>query len=157
MAKNNPTLNHLDALAKLMDSQFRIPGTAIKFGVDSIIGLIPGAGDIGGLLVSGYMIAVLAANGASGFVLARISLNVLVDTLFGSVPILGDIFDVAFKSNQRNMKIVHQHYIEGRHQGGAWKVIVPLLLVLVLLCVGIIWIAYSFLAWLFHSISLASL
>ncbi len=157
MSKNNPTLNHLDALAKLMDSQFRIPGTSIKFGVDSIIGLIPGAGDIGGLLVSGYMIAVLAANGASGFVLARISLNVLIDTLFGSVPILGDIFDVAFKSNQRNMKIVHQHYVEGKHQGGAWKVIVPVLLLLVLICVGIIWIAYWFLSWLFHSISQASL
>lgn len=151
--KSNATLNHLDALAKLMDSQFRIPGTSIRFGIDSIMGLIPGAGDIGGLVVSGYMIVVLVANGASGFVLARISLNVLIDTLVGSIPLFGDIFDVAFKSNQRNMKLVHQHYTEGRHQGGAWKVIVPVLLVLILLCIGIVWCVYSVLAWLFDYFS----
>lgn len=150
--QTNKTLHHLDQLAKLMDSQFRIPGTTIRFGADAIIGLIPGAGDVFGLLVSSYMIAILAANGASGFVLARIALNVLIDTLVGSIPILGDIFDIGFKSNQRNMKLVHQHYVEGKHQGGAWKVIVPVLLLLLLLCIGIVWIAYSLLSWLLHSI-----
>lgn len=149
---SNATIKHLDGLATLMDSQFRIPGTSIRFGIDAIIGLIPGIGDIGGLLVSGYMIAVLAVNGASGFVLARIILNVLIDTLFGAIPILGDIFDVAFKSNQRNMQLVHQHYLEGRHQGGAWKVIVPLLLLLLGILAGIVWFVYSLLSLLFHSI-----
>lgn len=149
---SNATIKHLDGLATLMDSQFRIPGTSIRFGIDAIIGLIPGIGDIGGLLVSGYMIAVLAVNGASGFVLARIILNVLIDTLFGAIPILGDIFDVAFKSNQRNMQLVHQHYLEGRHQGGAWKVIVPLLFLLLGILAGIVWFVYSLLSLLFHSI-----
>ncbi len=151
-SNTNSTIKHLDGLAKLMDSQFRIPGTTIRFGIDAIIGLIPGIGDIGGLMVSGYMIAVLATNGASGFVLARIILNVLIDTLFGAIPILGDIFDVAFKSNQRNMRLVHQHYLEGRHQGGAWKVIVLFLLLLVLIFVGIIWFVYSLFSLLFQAI-----
>ncbi|WP_298224062.1 DUF4112 domain-containing protein [Flavobacterium sp.] len=149
---NNPTLKHLDALAKLMDSQFRFPGTQIRFGIDAIIGFIPGVGDFGGLLISGYMILVLAGNGASGFVMARISLNVIIDTLFGSIPVLGDIFDVAFKSNERNMKLVHQHYIDGKHQGSAWKVVVPVLLLLFSICAGIAWFAYTILSALFHYI-----
>jgi hypothetical protein len=151
-SNTNSTIKHLDGLAKLMDSQFRIPGTTIRFGMDAIIGLIPGVGDIGGLLVSGYMIAVLATNGASGLVLARIILNVLVDTLFGAIPILGDIFDVVFKSNQRNMRLVHQHYLEDRHQGSAWKVIVPFLLLLVLIFVAIIWFVYALFSMLLQAI-----
>src|SRR6187551_3055593 len=113
-----PALKNMESMAKLMDSQFTIPGTNIKFGLDALIGLIPGAGDFATFLISGYMLTVLAQNGASGFVLARMALNVLIDSLFGSIPILGDIFDVAFKSNQRNMKLMHEHYVEGRHRGG---------------------------------------
>lgn len=146
-SQNNATLRHLDGLAKLMDAQFKVPGTNIRFGLDAIIGLIPGIGDVAGLMVSGYMIIVLASNGASSFVLARIILNVLIDALFGTIPILGDLFDIAYKSNQRNMKLVHQHYLEGKHQGGAWKVIVPLLLLLFLILVGIAWMAYTLLVW----------
>ena len=148
--RDNPAVKNLDTLAKLMDSQFKIPGTNIRFGLDALIGLIPGAGDMAGFLVSGYMIAVLANNGASGFVLARISLNIIIDALVGSIPILGDIFDVAFKANQRNMKLVHEHYHEGRHGGGAWKVVVPILLILLILlgCIG--WLAYKLFLWLWH-------
>lgn len=149
----NATIRNLDSLAKLMDSQFQIPGTKIKFGLDALAGLIPGIGDFAGFLVSGYMIAVLIINGASGFVIARISLNILIDALVGSIPILGDIFDVAFKANERNMKLIHEHYLEGRHRGGAWKVIVPVLLFLLVLIGGIAWIAYKIVLWLFHSLS----
>ena len=149
----NPTIRHLDLLAKLMDSQFKIPGTNIRFGVDALIGLMPGAGDLAGLLVSGYMMAVMAKNGASGFVLAKISLNVIIDALIGSIPILGDIFDVAFKANQRNMKLMHEHYVEGRHRGGAWKIIVPVLYILLTLIGGIVWMGYKIGMWLFHFIS----
>ena len=70
-----------------MDAKFKIPGTDIRFGLDALIGLIPGAGDLAGFGVSGYMIWVMANNGASGFVLARMILNVLIATFFGSIPI----------------------------------------------------------------------
>ncbi|MEO6541740.1 MAG: DUF4112 domain-containing protein, partial [Ferruginibacter sp.] len=70
-AAEKSTIKNLDVLAKLMDSQFRIPGTKIRFGVDALIGLIPGAGDLAGFFVSGYMISILSKNGASGFVLAK--------------------------------------------------------------------------------------
>jgi hypothetical protein len=147
-AQQNKVIRKLDALAKLMDSQFQIPSTKIRFGLDALIGLIPGVGDFAGFIVSGYMILVLASNGASGFVIARISLNILIDAIIGLIPFLGDIFDFAFKANERNMKLVHEHYKEGRHQGGAWKVVVPVLFFLFLLITGIAWIAYNTIMWL---------
>jgi hypothetical protein len=150
--QQNKVIRNLDSLAKLMDSQFQIPSTKIRFGLDALIGLVPGVGDFVGFLVSGYIILVLASNGASGFVIARISLNILIDALIGSIPFLGDIFDMAFKANERNMKLVHQHYLQGRHQGGAWKVIVPVLFLLFLLLIGIAWIAYSIVIRIIHFI-----
>lgn len=110
-------LKNLDSLAKLMDTQFRIPGTNIRFGFDAIVGIIPGIGDFAGFMISGYMMTLMAKNGASSFLLARMALNVLIDSIIGAIPILGDIFDIAFKSNQRNMKLMHEHYVEGRHSG----------------------------------------
>lgn len=133
-----------------MDSQFKIPGTDIRFGLDSLIGLIPGAGDFGTFLVSGYMVMVLAKNGASGFVLARMTLNILIDALVGSIPVLGDLFDVAFKANQRNMQLMREHYVEGRHRGGAWKLIVPVLLILLVFVAGLAWLSYKLFVWLFN-------
>ena len=147
-AQHNKVIRKLDTLAKLMDSQFQIPSTKIRFGLDALIGLIPGVGDFAGFVVSGYMMVVLASNGASGYVIARISLNILIDAIIGSIPFIGDIFDFVFKANERNMKLVHEHYKEGRHQGGAWKVVVPVLLFLFLLIIGIVWIAYRTVMWL---------
>ncbi len=136
-------------MAKWMDSKFTIPGTNIKFGFDALIGLVPGAGDFATLAISGYMITILARNGASGFVVARMALNIVIDALLGSVPILGDIFDVAFKANIRNMKLMQEHYVEDRHKGGAWKVIVPVILVLVLVVGTLAWLSYKFFVWVF--------
>lgn len=143
------TLSNLDSLAKLMDAQFLIPGTNIRFGLDAIIGLLPGAGDFATFLVSGYMVIILAKNGASGFVLARMTANILIDALIGSIPILGDIFDVAFKANQRNIRLMREHYVEGRHNGGAWKLILPVMLLLLLVIGVLTWVSYKILFWLF--------
>ncbi|MBC7827674.1 MAG: DUF4112 domain-containing protein [Chitinophagaceae bacterium] len=139
----------LDWIAKLMDAQFSIPGTNFRFGLDGIIGLIPGAGDLSTFAVSAYLLTVMARNGASGYVLARMVLNVVIDALFGMIPILGDIFDIAFKANMRNLKLMKEHYVEGRYRGGAWKVVVPILFVLFLLVAGMIWASYKLLVWLF--------
>ena len=138
-------LRSIEGLAKLMDAQFRVPGTSFRFGLDGIIGLIPGAGDLSTFAVSGYLLWVMAKNGASGFVLARMVLNVVIDAVMGAVPFFGDLFDIAFKANMRNMKLMQEHYQEGRHQGSATKVIVPVLIVLLLFIVFIIWVSYKLL------------
>ena len=76
MVVTNDKLRNLDFLAKLLDSKFRVPGTNIKFGLDALLGIIPGVGDFSTFLVSGFMVIILAQNGASGFVLARMTLNI---------------------------------------------------------------------------------
>lgn len=143
-------LKHIDYLARLMDAQFRLPGTNFRFGLDAIIGLIPGGGDLSTFAVSGYMLWIMAQNGASGFVLARMVLNVLLDTIVGSIPILGDLFDMVYKSNMRNLRLMQEHYREGRHSGSAWKVIIPVLIVLFLIIVGILYLTWRALAALFN-------
>ena len=148
-SKQKSAIENVESMATWMDSRFTIPGTNIKFGFDALIGLIPGAGDFATLLVSGYMVTILAKNGASGFVLARMALNILIDALLGSVPLIGDIFDVAFKANVRNVKLMREHYVEGRHTGGAWKVAVPILLLLAVVLGGLAWLSYKFLIWVF--------
>ena len=77
----------MELLAKLMDSQFKIPGTSIRFGWDALIGVVPGIGDFATVLVSGYMLTVLVKNGASGFVLARMVWNIVLDAVVGSIPV----------------------------------------------------------------------
>lgn len=149
VSKQKSAIENVESMATWMDSRFTIPGTNIKFGFDALIGLIPGAGDFATLLVSGYMVTILAKNGASGFVLARMALNILIDALLGSVPLIGDIFDVAFKANVRNVKLMREHYVEGRHTGGAWKVAVPILLLLAVVLGGLAWLSYKFLVWVF--------
>jgi len=146
---NQRGLKDIEKLAKLMDAQFKVPGTNIRFGLDSLIGLIPGVGDLSTFAVSGYMLWIMANNGASGFLLARMVLNILIDAIVGMVPLLGDIFDVAFKANIRNMRLMQQHYTEGRHKGSAWKIILPVLIVLFVIIGGIIWLTYKLLAALF--------
>ena len=148
-ATKKPNLENLDALARLMDAQFRVPGTSIRFGLDALIGLVPGMGDFSTFLVSGYMISVLAKNGASRFVLARMVWNIVLDALVGSIPVLGDIFDVAFKANQRNLQLMREHYQEGKHRGGAWKLVVPVLFLLLLVVGCIAWVSYKLISWLF--------
>lgn len=152
MAKQIPQqrdFRQLEWIAKLMDAQFTVPGTNFKFGLDGIIGLIPGAGDISTFAVSAYLLTIMARNGASGHVMARMVLNVVVDAVVGMIPILGDLFDIAFKANMRNLKLMKEHYVEGRHKGGVWKILVPVLLLLLIVVGGIIWGGYKLLAWLF--------
>ena len=143
-----PRLKHIHHLAKLMDTQFRISGTSIRFGLDALIGLIPGVGDLSTFAVSGYMLLLMAQNGAGGYVMARMVMNILIDTIIGMIPLIGDLFDIGFKANIRNMRLMQQYYTEGRHRGGAWKIVVPVLFILFLVILGLIWLTWKLVAWL---------
>lgn len=104
-------LDRMRGAARLLDSRFRIPGTGIRFGLDAIIGLVPGVGDFAGAIASSYFIYEAARLGAPAPVLARMVTNVGLEALIGAIPILGDIFDVAFKANNRNMRLLEQHAV----------------------------------------------
>jgi len=99
----------LEALARLMDGAFVLPGTNIRLGLDAIIGLIPVAGDLLSGLVSSYMIWEARQLGAPRWLIARMMANTFVDTVFGIVPVVGDAFDVVFRANIKNMALLRRH------------------------------------------------
>ena len=103
------SLARLKRLARVMDSAFGIPGTRIRFGADSALGFIPGAGDVIGLGISTYALIEAWRLGAPPRLMARMIGNVAIDTGLGAIPIAGDIFDVLFKSNTRNLKLLLDH------------------------------------------------
>jgi NAD/NADP transhydrogenase beta subunit len=100
--------NTEERLAELLDNKFRIPGTNIRFGIDPIIGLIPGAGDVVAGVISLYFLIQAAMLGGSASVLGRMSLNILLDVLIGSIPVLGEAFDVYWKANLRNARLLEE-------------------------------------------------
>lgn len=101
-------LEQLRRFAWLLDSQFRVPGTNFRFGVDAVVGLIPGIGDFAGAIASTVFLAQAIRMGAPGPVLARMVTNILTETLVGAIPGLGDLFDATFKANRRNMRLLER-------------------------------------------------
>lgn len=104
------SLARLKRLARLMDTALRIPGTGIRFGADSALGLVPGAGDVVSLGISAFALMEAWRLGAPPRLIARMIGNVAIDTGLGAIPIAGDIFDVLFKSNTRNLKLLLDHF-----------------------------------------------
>jgi len=96
----------------LLDSGIRIPGTQWRFGLDPIIGLIPGVGDAAGAVLAGWILVEAIGLGASRATLVRIAGNIALDAGLGAVPILGDIFDFAWKANLRNVALLERHLID---------------------------------------------
>lgn len=99
----------LERLAHRMDRAFRVPVFGVRIGWDSIAGLVPGIGDAFALLPAGYILYSGYRMGASAPVLARMAANSGIDALIGAVPLLGDLFDAAWKSNTRNAALLRQH------------------------------------------------
>jgi hypothetical protein len=109
LVENPEHLRHLkrySAIAKLLDAQFRVPLTRWRFGLDGLIGLVPGAGDIATAIVGAYGLLVAYRLGAPASLQARMALNLLLDAGAGAIPIAGDLFDVAFKANIRNRELL---------------------------------------------------
>ena len=106
-------------IARMMDDQFRLPGTNIRFGLDLILGLFPGLGDAVTSLIALLVVHHAWQSGASKLTLARMLGNVGVDFLIGSVPIAGDLFDFAWKANRRNARLLEAHL---KKSSGTWEV-----------------------------------
>ena len=102
-------LRQLQALADWMDSKFVIPGTKIRFGLDSIIGLIPGLGDTASAAVTAFIIAKAGKYNLPFHVKMRMAWNGFLDWLVGLIPFFGDIFDVGFKANRKNVALIVEH------------------------------------------------
>lgn len=116
-----------------MDEQFRFPGTKFRFGVDPIINFFPIVGDMTGFLISAGMLLAMARNGASSKVVVLMSINILIDSIIGPIPVIGNIFDFYFKSNTRNLRLMQEYFVEGKHQGSGKNTIIIALIILVLI------------------------
>jgi hypothetical protein len=137
----------LERYADWLDTKFRIPGTQITFGLDFIMGLIPGVGDAFGVLLSTGLLLMMIRKGASGRAVALMVLNVLIDGLVGMIPVIGDVFDLFFKANKRNLNIYQDHFEEGKHMGGAGWVILIVVAYIGLTIALFIWMLFSLILW----------
>ena len=103
-----PELRSLRSISWLFDELVRIPGTRITLGLDALMGLVPGGGDVVGGAVSVYALFVARRLGAPTPVILRMGLNILVDAVLGAVPFLGDLFDVTWKANRKNVQVLEE-------------------------------------------------
>jgi hypothetical protein len=140
---------NLDLLSRVLDSWFRIPGTSIRFGIDGIIGLVPGVGDILAGLASCIIILAAWARGAPYVTIARMLVNLAMDVIIGTVPLFGDIFDIAWKANRRNYALLTRHLEHPRrHHWGDWF----FLAAVALAAAAIFAIPVLLVAWLLHAL-----
>lgn len=105
--------------ARLFDSAFRIPGTEMTFGIDPLIGLFPGIGDLVSPVFSIFLLWHGARLRVPKVVLARMVLNALIDAGAGSIPVLGDLFDFAWKANAWNLALLEKHAMPGQRASSA--------------------------------------
>jgi len=108
-------IQKLDNLADWMDSRFQIPGTSIRFGLDSLLGLIPGVGDTITLASTGYLISKAHQYKLPWHVKTTMMWNLLIDWLIGLIPLLGDIFDVGWKANNKNVALIKKYIDKADH------------------------------------------
>jgi hypothetical protein len=115
-ARNPADITDLEQLARLLDSQFAIPGTNWRFGLDSIIGLVPGVGDLVTTAMGGYIVYRARELGAPCWLIARMVGNLAVDGVIGAIPLVGDIFDFAFRANRKNVLMLMRHLERDRRR-----------------------------------------
>lgn len=135
----DPDLARLEAMAKLLDNQFFIPGTNIRFGLDGIIGLIPYAGDMVGFLVSGVLFRTMMKHGAGPLLMIQMMGNIVLDAVVGIVPFFGDLFDFGFKANRRNVDLLRRYYASGKPKPSAKTSIFLLGVLFFILFIALLW------------------
>ena len=147
----------LDRLSHLLDGLFRIPGTGWRFGLDAIVGLIPGVGDTLTSLASFYILASGVRYRVPKITLLRMGVNIGIDYLVGVIPFVGDLFDFVWKSNEKNMALIRQRATvsaeeakEGRKSD--WIFVGGIILALVLLLIGTIVVGLWVLTWVINKI-----
>jgi hypothetical protein len=109
-AERRAALDRLDMLATALDTAFILPGTNIRFGVESLLRLVPGIGDVMASALSCYLLYEAHRLGVPRLLLARMAANVALEGLVGAVPVAGDAFDVFFRANRRNVALLRKHF-----------------------------------------------
>ena len=145
---NSSSIKLVEDIARFLDSKFTVPGTNIRFGLDPIMSLFPVVGDFLTFLISGALIYTMHNQGASRKVVMKMVLNSTLDAVIGAIPLVGTFFDVFYRSNERNVKLLREHYYEGKHQGSGNGI----LLAVVVFCLLIVAAAFYGMYKLFEAI-----
>jgi hypothetical protein len=125
--RRTPQVERLKLLTRLLDNAFQIPGTQFRIGLDAIVGIIPGIGDAIGAVFSAFIVFQAARLGVSRATLARMMGNVVLDTVIGEIPLLGDLFDAGWKANTKNMALLEAHLDRPAATGRSSRMILVLL------------------------------
>lgn len=144
-----PPMRNFARIARLLDSKFEIPGTRIRFGLDPILSLVPVFGDLVTLVISSMLIYTMHNHGASRKVVVKMLLNAGLDTLIGAIPFVGTVFDVFYKANDRNIRLLKEHYYEGRHQGSGTGLLILILVIVLLILAAIVYGIWQLMEWIF--------
>jgi hypothetical protein len=127
MPRQLPTNEQLDYVAALLDDMWRIPGTQIRFGLDAIIGWIPGIGDALAGIASCFIVFAAWRRGAPFITLVRMLANILLEESVGAIPVVGDLFHIAWKANRRNYRLfLREREQPGTHTRHDWLFLVIL-------------------------------
>ena len=138
----------VEDLARLLDDQFRVPGTNRRFGVDAVLGLVPGIGDAAGLALSAAVIVRAVGLGARGATVGRMVLNAGIDALVGTVPVLGTVFDFVFKANTRNVALLEEHVRDPEAtRAASGKAVRRTIVMVVVAMVVVVAALFALLAW----------
>lgn len=148
-----PSVAELEFIARWMDSVFQIPGLGVRFGLDSLLGLVPGLGDAATSLVSLYILQAAQRSGVSRVTMTRMAVNTAVDFAVGSIPVVGDVFDVYWKANQWNVDLLKRHVNANpasvrQHRRGDSLFLAGLSVMALFCLVGSLTIAYWMFTWL---------
>lgn len=136
-------LDSARAVARLLDRSLRVPGTSLRFGLDPILGLIPGIGDAAGALASGYILYVAWLNGVPGSMIGRMMLNIGVDALMGAIPVIGDLFDAGWQANARNVALLERWLDQdGAHRHHSVAILIGVIVGLLALLAGVGWVLW---------------
>lgn len=147
-------MKQLERWAWLLDNSISIPGTSIKMGLDSLIGLIPGIGDITGGALSSYILLQAVSTGVAPVVISRMAVNIVLDMLIGMIPLVGDIFDIAFKANQRNIELMTNYYNSPREAVKRNTISILIISISLISALAlIIWMTIKIFIWLISAIN----
>jgi Domain of unknown function (DUF4112) len=147
-------IRRLDMLSRLLDTAFPIPGTRLRIGLDGVLGLLPGIGDSLGAVFSTYIIFEAARLGCPKRTLVRMLGNVAVETVIGAIPLVGDLFDIAWKANVRNVALLRaQKDILGLEERSPRRILSLLLVVLGLIAFGLVAVSILVLRLLYQLIT----
>lgn len=144
------SLKWVEKISHLMDSRFTIPGTKIRFGLDPILSLIPVLGDLATYIVSGVLIYTMHNHGASRKVVLKMVINATLDAILGAIPLIGTVFDTFYRANERNVRLLREHYQEGKHTGSGRGLLVLTVAILIIIVLGVLFLLWKIFEALFE-------